>query len=288
MEWEPPYIAQSMIEDDFTSAKHYLEQVCQSKELAGIALETQVVGGNAAEAIVALAVAPIDLIVTSSHRYSGMKRWLLGSVAEKVAQHALVLVFLLRDGEMVRTRRNVDRDSTVRALVPLDNAPRSQDVLVPAAELVTALSPCGQGALRLPQMVVLPEKTNEAEREAFLQQAQRNLTEIGQNIRDGLVARFGPELHPALSWSVSATDNIAEGIVLMAENGDTDVQSGKGTTYDFIALTTHGTGGLPIWPVGSIAARVLHSTRLPILIVRPQDMIAKARSQRKHGAQMQA
>jgi nucleotide-binding universal stress UspA family protein len=283
-----PYIAQNIIEDDFTSATHYLEHVCQYKELAGIAVETQVVGGNAAEAIVALAVAPIDLIVISSHGYSGMKRWLLGSVAEKVAQHSLVPVLLLRDGEMLRTHRNLDRDSTVRALAPLDNAPRSQDALVPAAELVAALSSSGQGELHLTQMVVPPGRTNNVEREALLQQARRNLSEIGQNIRDGLLARFGPELHPALSWSVSETDDIAEGVVLMAENGETDAQTGKVITYNFIALTTHGAGGLPIWPIGSIAARVLHNTRLPVLLVRPEDMIAKERSRWKHHAQMQA
>ena len=279
-----PYIAQNIIDDDFTSSRNYLEQLCQRKELTGVSLQTQVVGGNAAEAIISQATDPIDLIVISSHGYTGMKRWIMGSVAEKVARHALVPVFIVRNGEFLRTHRPFDSEGMVRALVPLDQAPRSQDALVPAAELVAALSTSGQGELHLAQMVVPAQKDGRNEKEKQLQEARENLAAVGQNIRDGLIARFGPELHPALSWSVSATDDIASGIVLMAENGEESEESGHVITYDLIALTTHGAGGLHRWPVGSIAERILHTTRLPVLVVRPEDLVAKARQQREHHA----
>jgi hypothetical protein len=39
-----------------------------------------------------------------------------------------------------------------------------------------------------------------------------------------------------------------------------------------MALATHGRSGVALWAVGSIAERVLHSTKLPLLIVRPRSM----------------
>jgi nucleotide-binding universal stress UspA family protein len=40
-------------------------------------------------------------------------------------------------------------------------------------------------------------------------------------------------------------------------------------------MATHGYSGLQRWAVGSITERVLHATRLPLLIVRPTDMREK-------------
>jgi nucleotide-binding universal stress UspA family protein len=38
---------------------------------------------------------------------------------------------------------------------------------------------------------------------------------------------------------------------------------------DLIAMTTHGRSGLARWVLGSVAAKLLHSTQTPMLIVRP-------------------
>ncbi len=171
----------------------------------------------------------------------------------------------------------------VRALVPLDTSPRSQDALVPAAELVTALSTDGLGELHLAQMVRFPHEASPREKESLLLTANQNMEAISDTIRDGLIARFGADLHPALSWSASPATDIAEGIVLLAENGE-ERPNGQAKAYDLIALTTHGAGGIHRWPVGSIAERVLHLTRLPILVVRPEDMLVKARQQREQSA----
>ena len=53
--------------------------------------------GRAAEAILdyAMTVQP-DVIVMSTHGRSGIGRWLLGSVADRVMQHSNVPVMLVR------------------------------------------------------------------------------------------------------------------------------------------------------------------------------------------------
>jgi nucleotide-binding universal stress UspA family protein len=233
--------------------------------------------GNPAELILMQTADPgepvIDVIVISSHGYTGMKRWMLGSIAEKVVRHALVPVLILREGGPLHTHLQPDGRKTVRVLVPLDTSPRSQDALAPAAQLIAALSSSGQGELHLAQMIVPPEKTNLREREELFQEASDNLAVIGESIREGLVALFGPELHPRLSWSVSFTDDIAEGIVHLAEEGEKRSAGETIPPSDSIALTTHGFGEGHRWQIGRIAERVLHATSLPVLLVRPEDML---------------
>lgn len=283
---EAPVLSQHVVEDTLSKARDYLSQQRHSHSLESVVVQERVISGNPAEEIIAQAAEPpIDLVVLSSHGYTGIKRWLLGSVAEKVARHAQVPVLILRDKEPLRTHQNSDGLRIAHALVPLDTSPRSLDALAPAAELVAALSTAGQGKLHLVQIVALAEKTNTMEREELLQAANQNLDAIGQSIRDGLVARFGAELHPALSWSVSITDDIAEGIVQMAESGKTSGEAGKVPASDVIVLTTHGSGSLYKWPFGSVAERVLHATRLPILLVRPEDVLLQARQQRRQQAE---
>jgi nucleotide-binding universal stress UspA family protein len=45
--------------------------------------------------------------------------------------------------------------------------------------------------------------------------------------------------------------------------------------YDLIALATHGRGGLQRWALGSVTDRVINSTKLPLMIVRPQQDVEK-------------
>jgi nucleotide-binding universal stress UspA family protein len=46
------------------------------------------------------------------------------------------------------------------------------------------------------------------------------------------------------------------------------IQCARDAHADLIAMTTHGTGGISRWLLGSITNRVLHATQIPVLIVR--------------------
>ncbi len=41
------------------------------------------------------------------------------------------------------------------------------------------------------------------------------------------------------------------------------------TAADLIAMSTHGRSGLGRWLMGSVAERVLHAAKVPVLLVRP-------------------
>lgn len=278
-----PFLPQTVFKQDLTEARSYLDRVLRRSDLAGVALEKQVDLGDPAATILAhTEEQPIDLIVMSSHGYTGVKRWILGSVAEKIARHAPAPVLILREGEPLHTHVRFDGMCAVRALVPLDTSARSQDAIAPAAELVAALSSPEHGQLQLTHIVILPEDASKAEKDGLLREARQNLYAIGQSIREGLVAHVDSDLHLVLSWAVSIESDIAEGIVRMAENGEQFANIGGAERCDLIAMTTHGAAGMPRWAVGSITERVLHATRLPLLIVRPADIIEKERRQREN------
>jgi nucleotide-binding universal stress UspA family protein len=82
-----------MLERD---SKRYLEEIAESLRLNGYQVSTRVEVGEAADGITQAANAlHVDMIVMSTHGRTGMKRWLFGSVANRVlktAQRPVLLV----------------------------------------------------------------------------------------------------------------------------------------------------------------------------------------------------
>jgi nucleotide-binding universal stress UspA family protein len=77
-----------------TKAHADLDRAANRLRRAGLDVSEQVLDGQAAEAIVARAE-PTGLIVMTSHGRGGLKRWLLGSVAEKLVREAPVPAVLV-------------------------------------------------------------------------------------------------------------------------------------------------------------------------------------------------
>jgi len=81
-------------------AEEYLRDIGKQLAAKGIQVETHVRYGHDAEEILDHAAQPdIDLIAMTTHGRSGIKRFLLGSVAEKVLRHSPKPILLVRCGE---------------------------------------------------------------------------------------------------------------------------------------------------------------------------------------------
>ncbi len=79
------------------AAHRYLDSVRRKLEAVGIDTHTAVTVGDAADAVLAYAdEGNVDLIAMATHGRSGWKRWVLGSVAEKVLRAASQPVLLVR------------------------------------------------------------------------------------------------------------------------------------------------------------------------------------------------
>ena len=82
------------------SAGEYLEQLVSRLRLAGIKVESAVLDGKVADAILKYAREEgVDLIVMSTHGRTGISRLLMGSVAEQIVHGARCPVLLIRPQE---------------------------------------------------------------------------------------------------------------------------------------------------------------------------------------------
>jgi nucleotide-binding universal stress UspA family protein len=92
----PIYIDQQW-EYQVTLALQYLQDVCTRVECKKVTVSTRVEQGPAADTIIDYAHQhPIDLIVMATHGRSGLRRWVYGSVADKVLRGADLPVLLVR------------------------------------------------------------------------------------------------------------------------------------------------------------------------------------------------
>lgn len=267
-------IVQEIIDDELQEARNSLEALTKRRNLSGVHTEIAVVEGQDAATILSVAEAQhIDLIVLCSHGYTGLKRWVLGSVAEKVARYASVPVLLLRECGPALVGILPRAEGPLRALIPLDGSAHAGEALIPAAQFITALAAPGPGALHLMRVVVLPDaaKISPSEREAIMHNARQYLIATVEQMREGLVASPMAALKLAITWSVTIDDDCAAGIIRVAEEGEDALESGVSTRSDVIAMATHGSSGFERWAMGSVTERVLAGTNLPLLIIRPHE-----------------
>lgn len=271
-----PTLIDRVINVELAEAERYLLTLASSPPLAGVPTETVALFGSAASSLLSVVhSSKADLIVLCSHGRTGMTRWALGSVAEKVARQSPVPVFVLREGGPVLAGPSPDATRPLRVLVPLDGSASAKAALEPAAYLIAALAAPAPGLLHM-MRVVQPPATASWEKGQILSKAKMYLRSIEDQLREGLEAPAVAKLKLPVTWSVALDMDVASAIIRVAENGEDAEGAGIFGGCDVIAMATHGRGGLQHWAMGSITERVLHGTRLPLLIVRPPNGMDKS------------
>jgi nucleotide-binding universal stress UspA family protein len=270
----PSYMAE-MIDAEIGNAQDYLKTMARAGALAGIPTEITALFGAAAQTLLSMAsLFEADLVVMTSQGKTGMKRWVLGSVSQKVARHSPIPVLMLHEAGTVPVGASPD-GGPVRAIVTLDGSVLAKTALEPAAQLIAALSAPAPGALHLLRVVRPPEfdekKTDRDSIERMQEQALHNAKTYMQSIVEHLRESFVGKLNLALTWSVALSDDVADAIIQIAESGEDAAGAGMFGRCDVIAMATHGRTGLQHWVLGSVTERVLSATRLPLLIVRPEE-----------------
>jgi nucleotide-binding universal stress UspA family protein len=254
---EPPLLVQQAIDTDTEMATDYLKRVVQEHNLADLETESKVEYGLPAHCILTVTEQQqCDLIVISSHGRSGLSRWILGSVAQKVIRHAPIPVLVLRSRQM--SEALLDSEHPLRVLVPLDGSPTSESVLGPALEMLATLTTHRSGNLHL--VHVIDSVPEEHKSHDLTQQTAAYLDAIEQRLQDKL-AQVG---NVSVRKSVIPAFDVADALLNVAE---TKTDAG-GAPCDIIMMSTHGRGGIQRWTLGSVTERVLQATKLPLLIVR--------------------
>jgi nucleotide-binding universal stress UspA family protein len=94
-----PAIANKFIQDMEAETLHYLQSVRSRLQKAGFRTSFLIRQGTVAETILQTASeTKTDVIVMSTHGRSGIQRWLLGSVADRIVTHSNIPVMLIRPG----------------------------------------------------------------------------------------------------------------------------------------------------------------------------------------------
>lgn len=269
---EDPLLAQEVLKVEQEDSRVRLEQLAHAPLLAGREIIQEIVQGiPAATILITAQTQQADLIVLCSHGRTGLKRWALGSVAQKVARASPVPVLVLNERadaplhEQISTR-------PIRVMVTLDGSPLAERALQPAIQLSTALSAPFPAALHLVHILPLSLAFEYGQEDAVaklrrekMQKAQTYLAHLQKQVLAN---------HPTISVTstLAMNQDIAGTLLSIAETGEGEGLNGPTEASDILALTTHGRGGLERWVIGSIAVRILSATRLPLLIVHPSTL----------------
>lgn len=217
---------------------------------AGIEARTEVVFGVPADAIVAAAErSGASMIVMSTHGRGSVGRWLVGSVAHKVIRMASCPVLAVRgparNGLALR-----------RILVPLDGSALAREAMPMASELARRT-----GATLVLLMVLAPLFGLDPSITRATADSQ------GYTVRERMLVeleRIAAEYH-----DIPTVTAIAEGFV-----AETICREAVRHEADLIVMTAQGQGGRRRLGLGSVTERVLHDTKLPVLITRSQIVTA--------------
>ena len=268
---QSPQLAQDLIDMEQENAEKYLAEVARLDGLAGIQVETTIIPGSAGMSILDTAKEEkVDLIVMSSHGETGFKRLALGSVAQYVSRHSPVPVLVLQSDESAHTSAFPDPTHPLRsitALVALDGSELAEASLEPASYVVAALATPAQGTLLLSTVAnKQADRDKHGSEEYMRDEAKKYLIGIRERLQGSEIGK----LNLIIEWSIEESKDVANALIEAAESGKTIESSQEFTGCDLIAIATHGRGGLKRLMAGSVTEDVLGSTKLPMLIVRPQ------------------
>jgi nucleotide-binding universal stress UspA family protein len=238
----------------------YITSTANELQILGVKAEPVLLYGNAADKLLDFTVEKdIDLIVMATHGRSGITRWWMGSVAEKVISEATAPVLLVRSKRPKASEPSDKRAVIHKILAPLDGSDIGE-VALPYVEAIAANS---QATVNLVQ-VVSPPGTVEANLLGGPDWSKfvKAMHDAGENYLKSVSERF------------NRREVKVKCEVLTGDPADKIVEYATANGVSLIAMSTHGRTGIARWVLGSVADKVLHGARIPILLVRSPKMVA--------------
>jgi nucleotide-binding universal stress UspA family protein len=194
---------------------------------------------------------PDTLIVMATHGHSGIKRWLLGSIAEKVLHGATNPLLLIRATEKGRKREVV---SLKTIIVPLDGSPLAEMAIPYAVELASRLDL----AITLVRAFSLPMPMSMAEEQVENGQEVGDL--MGKEAQDYLDEK-------AEQLRAQGMKKIAT-VAVAGPAAETIITLAKEKPKSLVVMCTHGKSGVRGWILGSVTERVTRHANEPVLVIR--------------------
>ena len=245
-----------IIEAAVQAGGQYLEGVARS--FTGITVDNCVVEQGQADKIIIEKAArdKETLIAMATRGRSGIHRWLMGSVAEKVLRGATNPLLLVRGDEEGKS----DGEAALKSVVvPLDGSKLAESVLPRAIDLAKKLNL----AIVLTRAYQIPLSAAYAGADApYVPNSDALLNWVREEAGAYLKAKV-EELHQNRVEKVSSILSIGSG-------ADEIIELARGTPDNLIAMCTHGRSGVRRWALGSVTEKVVRHSGDPVLVVRAE------------------
>lgn len=199
----------------------------------------------------------VDLIVMSTHGRTGVSRLSQGSVTDSLIRHTSIPVLVVKSPESYLNPQ-LGR-AFKRIVVPLDGSTLAEQIL----PRVLTLAKLEDAEVSLLQ-VLIPHSYSQKEMfdpnlpwwDMDVSLAQAYLFRVASRLRrNGLV----------VTTDIVIGENVADAI------GDFASREKAG----LVAIATHGRGGLARMVRGSVADAIMHSGKLSMLVLKPDDVAKK-------------
>ncbi len=192
-----------------------------------------------------------DLIVMTTHGRGPLDRFFLGGVADELIRQGTVPVLLVRPRDPAPGI--VPEPLLEHVLLPLDGSPLAERVLEQALNfvrlwegrctLLRVIEASPATTAGWPDRPRPPEQEQAAAAEAYLEKIAERLREKGTAVQTRIVV--APHAAPAI------------------------LEEAQRLRCDFIALATHGWGGVRRMLLGSVTDKVIRGSSLPVFAYRP-------------------
>jgi nucleotide-binding universal stress UspA family protein len=228
----------------------YLKKIADSFS-SGRRVHCSVQPGNPAEVIIDKAAEHRQtLIAMTTHGRSGIDRWLIGSVADKVLHGAANPLLLVRAGETAGV------DGTAlwqRIIVPLDGSALAETVIPHATELARPLG------LEIALMRVFGVPTP-----VFAEDYGFYVEELWNQLQDDAEKYLAEKKQQLMAQGLTKVATI----VTSGFPAEKIIDAAREREDALVAMSTHGRSGVNRWVLGSVTERVVRHGGDPVLIVR--------------------
>ncbi|MCK4818395.1 universal stress protein [bacterium] len=220
-----------------------LKSSCTDAEKRGVEVNhTMVHGFSAADSILeSIADNVFDLVVLGTHGHTGLKKWIYGSVAEKVVRLSPIPV--------LTTHMDIKRKAITNILVPVDFSNHSER------------------AIQFSKTLALDFKA----KLTFLHSIEQEAHPAFYAISTAPILEENPELKNRILKNLIKFTEMAEGDAEYAiTEGKAHKQIGlyaKENSIDLIVMATRGLSKLEHFLIGSNAERVVATAPCPVLTI---------------------
>lgn len=247
---------ENVIAAEQKNSMDYLKKVAASFADAA-ATKCAVKIGKPAEVIVDRAATHARMLIAmTTHGRSGINRWLLGSIADKVLHAAANPLLLVRGAD---ESEKLAVPPVKKIMVALDGSPLAEMVLPHASELAAKM---GLGVV-LTRVFGVPTPAFAEDYGTYVEELWEQVeTETQEYLDDKAKQLQRQGLTDVTVKSVAgfASEKLIE---LAHESGET-----------LVAMCTHGRSGVNRWVLGSVTDRVVRHLGGPVLIIRAPSTAA--------------